>query len=106
MRDPSRSAAAALEHLEILQFHLTRGSLEDRLIFDAVALRLASAIEALSGVDERVLLSTFGDRWYAIKATRNAVAHNYTWVDERRLADTVREDLDEFEAGVRRLIGS
>lgn len=106
MRDPAACAANALDHLELLRNHLSRGSLDDKLVFDAVSLRLASAIEAVSPGDELTLLDAFGDRWFEIKATRNAVAHNYTWIDARRLADTVRDDLDGFEAGLRGLLNA
>jgi len=72
--------------------------MDDELIFDAVAMCLSSAIEEMSALDEALLRELFGDTWFHIKATRNAIAHNYGFVDEPRLADTVVDELATFEA--------
>ncbi len=38
----------ALDHIEALKRHLTRGDLDDETVADAVSLRLAAAIEAVA----------------------------------------------------------
>lgn len=75
----------------------------DELIFDAVAMRLSAAIEEVSPIEEPALVSAFGDTWWDMKATRNAIAHNYAYVDEELLIKSIAEDLEGFEAGLNAL---
>lgn len=77
--------------------------MDDELVFDAVAMRLSAAIEEIAPVGESLLLSRFGDTWFQMKATRNAIAHNYAFVDELLLADTVAFHLPEFEDALERI---
>jgi hypothetical protein len=63
--------AEAREHLEILRSHLTRGDLDDAVVFDAVCLRLAAAIECVGAVDAAVRDDVFGTSWPVIASVRN-----------------------------------
>ncbi len=72
--------------------------MDDELVFDAVAMRLSAAIEELSVIDESVLLEWFGEAWFEIKATRNAIAHNYAEVNAPMLTETIANELPLFEA--------
>lgn len=78
--------------------------MDDELVFDAVAMRLSAAIDELSGADERVLLDAFGDSWFQIRATRNAIAHNYQFIDVPLLTETVNRDLGWFEDVLNQLV--
>jgi len=51
----------ALMHISVLHTHLARGDLEDQTIADAVTLRLAAAIEALSNCTDDLRNRAFGD---------------------------------------------
>lgn len=44
----------ALSHLEALRGHMARSDLDDQTVADAVCLRLAAAIEAVSTIDVNV----------------------------------------------------
>ena len=87
----------ALDHIQVLKRHLKRGDLSDETVADAVSLRLAAAIEAISETSAKFRERTFGDDWKVIWATRNRIAHGYAYVDLRLIRDTVEQDLPEFE---------
>ena len=87
----------ALDHIDVLKRHLTRGDLADETIADAVSLGLASAIEAVSETSGEFREQHFGDDWKIIWATRNRIAHGYAYIDLAIIRDTVEHDLPEFE---------
>ncbi|MBI5310895.1 MAG: hypothetical protein HZB14_07730 [Actinobacteria bacterium] len=66
-------------------------------------MRLSAAIEEVSEIDGPLLEKAFGDDWKLIKATRNAIAHGYEFVDSVLIGDTIVTDLATFETGLRRL---
>lgn len=39
-------------------------------------------------------------------ATRNRIAHGYTFIDRDTIAATIDNDLPDFEATIRRLLGA
>ncbi|PZS09433.1 MAG: hypothetical protein DLM55_06410 [Acidimicrobiales bacterium] len=68
------------------------------------AKRLAAAIEEADGLSNPELLEKeFGAEWKLIKATRNAIAHSYAFVDAPLIRSTVNRDLASFEAGISRI---
>lgn len=75
----------------------------DELVFDAVSMRLSAAIEEITPVGESELLGAFGPSWRRIRGTRNAIAHNYRFIDEALLVNVVEHHLPEFEWGLRAL---
>ena len=87
----------ALAHIDVLKRHLTRGDLADETIADAVSLRLASAIDAVSETSGEFREQHFGDDWKIIWATHNRIAHGYTYIDLAIIRDSVEHDLPEFE---------
>ena len=87
----------ALDHIDVLKRHLARGDLADETIADAVSLRLASAIEAVSETSSEFREQHFGDDWKIIWATRNRIAHGYAYIDLAMIRGTVENDLPEFE---------
>lgn len=93
--------AVALEHLDILHRHLERGALDDQLVADAVSMQLSAAIAAIHDGDPALGLRLFGPTWKHIWGMRNRLAHGYLTVDPLRVADTVHDDLPEFERTLR-----
>ncbi len=95
----------ALTHLGILRERLSRGDLADQIVADAVSMRLAAAIDALHHgeplLGERLFLSD----WRKIWGTRNYLAHGYAIVDIQMIAETVQNDLPEFERVLREELG-
>jgi uncharacterized protein with HEPN domain len=94
----------ALDHLEVLRRHQARADLDDQTVADAVALRLAAAVEAVAGIDPERRQQAFGDDWALIWATRNRIAHGYAFIDRAVITATVNNDLPGFEASIRRLL--
>lgn len=94
----------AVVHLDAIDAHLARGDLDDQTIADAACLRLAAAIEAVSGIDTDIRTATFGPDWALIWATRNRIAHGYAFIDRNLIEATIAEDVPQFEASVRLLL--
>lgn len=103
-RDPVDNLGTALDHLAVIDRHLTSGRLDDQLVFDAVCLRLSSAIESASRLPDEWLAGEFGDEWPQIRATRNLIAHDYRAVSSERLIHVLEHRLSAFTAGLHRLI--
>jgi uncharacterized protein with HEPN domain len=91
----------ALSHVEAIRRHMARGDVAGETVADAVALRLAAAIEALRTVDGALEARLFGDDWAIIWATRNRIAHGYGFIDLAIVRATVESDLPGFEAALR-----
>ncbi|MBA3283068.1 MAG: DUF86 domain-containing protein [Acidimicrobiia bacterium] len=81
----------------MLRAHLERHDLDDGTVFDAVAMRLAAAIEAISAIDEDTRADVLGDVWPAMWSVRNRLAHGYTYLNRTIVSATVENDLDDFE---------
>lgn len=94
----------ALEHLRVLRQHLASTDLENQTVADAVSMRLAAAIEAVSQCSEARRTRMFGDDWALMWATRNRIAHGYAFVDISIIEATVAEDLPIFESRLRQEI--
>ena len=91
----------ALDHLGTLKRHLSRSDIADETVADAVSLRLAAAIEAISETSSEYRENTFGDEWKIIWATRNRIAHGYAHVNLQLIRSTVERDLPDFERKLR-----
>lgn len=103
-RDPIDNLGTAIDHLAVLDRYLAGGSLDDMIVFDAVCMRLSSAIESVSRLPEVWLVAEFGEDWPRIRATRNVIARDYRNVDQARVRQVVEQRLTRFTAGVRRMI--
>lgn len=91
----------ALDHIELLHRHMRRGDLADNTVADAVSLRLAAAIEALSRCSTEMRTRLFGDEWSLMWATRNRIAHGYAFVSIDVITSTVNDDVPRLEARLR-----
>jgi uncharacterized protein with HEPN domain len=94
-------AEGALEHVETLRAHLVAESPSRQMKFDAVCMRLAAALEDASHITPETRDSAFGDRWHAMWAMRNRIAHGYLAIDPRAVTATLGPDLDAFESALR-----
>lgn len=100
-RSDSERIRDALSHIETLKRHLARGDLSEETIADAVSLRLAASIEAVSETSPELRDRVFGDDWRFIWGTRNRIAHSYANIDFALIRSTVEQDLPRFEALLR-----
>ncbi len=94
----------ALDHLAALKRHLDRGDLNDETVADAVGMRLAAAIEAMSGTSLEFREQHFGSDWKLIWATRNRIVHGYAFIDREIIQATVVNDLPGFERTLRSVL--
>jgi len=99
-RSDAELIVVAQHHLTVLHQHLERGGLQDQTIADAVSLRLAAAIEAIAQTSKDLRSRPFGDDWTLMWATRNRIAHGYTFIDMAIISATVQQDLPWFEAAL------
>ena len=91
----------ALEHIRMLNQHLSRTDLADETVADAVSLRLAAAIESLSAASDGLRERVFGREWPIAWATRNRIAHGYAHIDVAIVRATVERDLPRIEKALR-----
>lgn len=102
-RSASDRVEISLKHVRIAGEHLERGEMEDQMEFDAVCMRLSSAIEEITALDSRLLDTAFGEDWVKIRAMRNALVHNYEFVSPSVIQRTVDEDIPAFIDSLNRL---
>jgi uncharacterized protein YutE (UPF0331/DUF86 family) len=102
-RRDSQHLDDAREHLRLLQEHLSRGSLDDVLIRDAVSHRLEVAIDAVGKVNPDLLQAEAPDDWPKIVGMRNMLAHQYADLDQEILQNTIDNRLEGFIQLVARL---
>ena len=91
----------ALDHIEMLNHHLSQGSIEEPIISDAVCMRLSASIESISQTSAEFRDRYFAEQWHLMKATRNLISHGYFFVDNEVIRDTVAKDLPGLEAKLR-----
>jgi uncharacterized protein YutE (UPF0331/DUF86 family) len=92
-RKDSQHLDDAREHLRLLQEHLTRGSLDDVLIRDAVSHRLEVAIDAVGRISKDLLHAEAPDDGPKIVGMRNLLAHQYAELDQEILENTMNNRL-------------
>lgn len=105
-RRDSEHLEDARDHLRVLQDHLSRGSLDDALIRDAVSHRLEVAIDAVGRVSEQLLQAEAPKDWPKIVGMRNMLAHQYADLDQEILQNTIDNRLEGFIELVDRLRGA
>nr|WP_255633195.1 HepT-like ribonuclease domain-containing protein [Demequina sp. TTPB684] len=90
--------------MAVLKSHAASAGAEETLQFDAICMRLAAAIEDASRIGETARLRVFGAKWPAMWSTRNRITHGYAFVSRDVIAATVERDLDDFGAGLSRIV--
>ena len=102
-----RSDAERLEDIKVaiaaIRQHLTRGDIDDGLIFDAVRARLIEIGEAVKQLSPELIALEPDLPWSQIAAMRNRLAHRYFDTSHAVVQATVDHDLPELEEVVRRL---
>ncbi|HEX6424493.1 MAG TPA: HepT-like ribonuclease domain-containing protein [Acidimicrobiales bacterium] len=83
--------------------HLTRGTLADGLVFDAVRVRLIEIGEAVKDIDPDVLANEPAVPWQDVVGMRDHLAHRYFDTDHVIVAATIDNDLPPLVAAVERL---
>lgn len=92
----------ALAHFEIMQGHAEQG-IDERLVIDAVCMRLSAGIEVLSALDPDVREEVFGGVWPLMWGMRNRIAHGYLLVDTTIIRETLAHDVPSIMRRIRRL---
>lgn len=90
-------AIAAVRH------HLSRGNLDDGLVFDAVRMRLIEIGEAVKALPQALLDNEPELPWPEIAGMRDRLAHRYFDTSHAIMRATVDVDLPELERAVDRL---
>lgn len=103
-RDEDRLRDIA-DSLDAIRSHLTRGNLQDGLVYDAVRVRLIEIGEAVKDVDPRLLEGAPGVPWKEIARMRDQLAHRYFDTDHAVVQDVVDNDLGPLSDAVDGLIG-
>ncbi|MGH3520710.1 MAG: HepT-like ribonuclease domain-containing protein [Haloechinothrix sp.] len=102
-RKDSQHLDDAREHLRLLHEHLSRGSLDDVLVRDAVSHRLEVAIDAVGKVSQDLLQAEAPADWPKIVGMRNMLAHQYADLDQEILQNTIDNRMEGFVQLVDRL---
>ena len=92
--------------IDAIRSHLQRGDLSDRLVFDAVRIRLLEIGEAVKALPAEMLGSQPDIPWTQIARMRDHLAHRYFDTDHAVLQATVDNDLPELERAVQALVAT
>lgn len=101
-RDQQR-LADIVAALDAIVSHLSRGGLDDPLVFDAVRVRLIEIGEAVKSLPDNLLSTEPDIPWDQIARLRDRLAHRYFDTSHQILAATVDNDLPILRAAVDRM---
>jgi len=88
-----------------IKAYLTKGTLKEAVVVDAVRMRLLEIGEAVKGLDEDLLATEPGIPWRQIARMRDHLAHRYFLSSLEIIGETVDNDLDPLLAAIDRLRG-
>jgi uncharacterized protein with HEPN domain len=94
-----------VDAIEAIRDHLTRGDLDDGLVYDAVRVRLIEIGEAVKGIDPDLLDEAPVVPWREIARMRDQLAHRYFDTDRAIVQDVIANDLGALLDAVESLIG-
>lgn len=103
MRNDAQRLDDVLRSIEAIHSHLTRGTLADGLILDAVRVRLIEIGEAVKGIDPELLASEPTIAWRDVARMRDHLAHRYFDTDHAIIQATIDHDLPPLLAATERL---
>lgn len=86
--------ADVVNAVDAIRGHLTRGDLDDGLVYDAVRIRLVEIGEAVKGISSDLLETEPDVPWRAIARMRDHLAHRYFDTDHAVVADVVDNELE------------
>lgn len=87
-----------------IRSHLSRGGLDDGLVFDAVRVRLIEIGEAVKDLPDELLEQEPRVDWRSVRAMRDHLAHRYFDTSHAIVASTVRQDLPVLERAIEGLL--
>lgn len=90
--------------VDTIRDHLTKGGLNDGLVYDAVRVRLIEIGEAVKGISPDLLETEPDVPWRAIARMRDHLAHRYFDTDHAIVADVVDTELEPLMVAVESLI--
>lgn len=93
------AACAAIES------HLSRGDIDDDLVFDAIRIRLVEIGEAVKDIDPASLATEPQVPWTAIARMRDQLAHRYFDTAHSIVKTTALYDVPALQVAVTRLLG-
>lgn len=102
-RDDER-LADILASADAIASHLTRGALDDGLVFDAVRVRLIEIGEAVKDISAEILASEPDIPWRDVAGMRDQIAHRYFDTAHGIIQATVAQDLPPLVAAVQRMV--
>jgi uncharacterized protein with HEPN domain len=102
-RDDQRSADI-LAATAVIDDHITRGKLDDGLVFDAVRVRLIEIGEAVKAIDPELLAREPAIPWIDVAGMRNHLAHRYFDTAHGIVQTTLSGDLPPLVAAAKRLL--
>ena len=91
-RTAAEIIAEALEHFDLAISHSQR-DLSDLVVIDAIAMRLSAGVEALGALDPDTRTRLLGDQWPRMRGMRNRIAHDYGFIDDAIVRQTVLVNL-------------
>ncbi len=103
MRPDAQRLADVLSAAEAIRSHLTRGTLADGLVFDAVRVRLIEIGEAVKDIDPELLATEPTIAWRDVARMRDHLAHRYFDTDHAIIQATIDNDLPPLIAATERL---
>jgi len=92
-----------VDAIEAIKDHLTKGDLNDGLVYDAVRVRLIEIGEAVKGISTELLDAEPEIPWKAIARMRDHLTHRYFDTDHAIVRDVVDNELDSLLSAVRSL---
>jgi uncharacterized protein with HEPN domain len=90
--------------IDTIGVHVSRGSLTDGLVFDAVRIRLLEIGEAVKSLPDNLLNAEAAIPWSEIARMRDHLAHRYFDTTHAVVQATVVHDLPPLLAAVLRLL--
>lgn len=103
-RTTNETLRDSLAHFEVMQGH-AKQDLDERLVIDAVCMRLSAGIEALATLDPTTREEIFGDDWPLMWGMRNRIAHGYLLVDATIIRQTLAQDIPSIVSRTRLRLG-
>lgn len=89
----------ALRHLHRIRDYALLDTTDD-VVIDAIALRLAAAIDALARLPQATAHELFGADWPAMRGLRNRIVHGYGVIRTDVVRITVVSEVPEMTARI------
>lgn len=102
-RSDANLTSDILEAIAAIRSHVARGSLDDGLIMDTVAMRLIEIGEAAKSLSTNAKASEPDVKWREIGRVRDLLAHHYFDTSPDIIQSTVDKELRPLQAAVERI---